>query len=115
MPRLLTQEILNTMRCSSPDCDHSGHPGPLYLVGACHRGAALECYYDPDSGTLQMSCADCGAFVCQVLVAERARSMYSATAEKDMPVTSAVADAQVCYLCSEAEEIDIFDDVEAAT
>jgi hypothetical protein len=66
------RQQLDQAQCNSPDCDHSGHDGGLYLHGSCHPNAQLAAYYE--NGVLTLLCADCDAVVVQIAVASRTNS-----------------------------------------
>jgi len=52
--------------CQVPGCTHENH-NQVYLHARCHIDAQVSAQYvAPDA--LQISCADCGKFVCRVAV-----------------------------------------------
>jgi hypothetical protein len=52
--------------CTVAGCSHD-HGGQIFLHARCHIDAQVSAQYvAPD--TLQVSCADCGQFVCRVAV-----------------------------------------------
>ncbi|HSS25168.1 MAG TPA: hypothetical protein VLL82_12405 [Mycobacterium sp.] len=64
----MTQQQLSTMRCDNPACDHRDHP-VMNLIPQCHRYAGLAMSYHVFTGVIQISCNECGGYICDVLVA----------------------------------------------
>lgn len=68
---LMTQQQLSQARCANPACDHKEHP-LLFLVARCHPGAGVEACYHVQTGELQITCNECGGYICDILVAPAA-------------------------------------------
>lgn len=68
---LMTQQQLSQARCSTPGCDHADHP-MLFLHSWCHPEAGVDACYHITTGILQITCNECGGYICDVLVAPAA-------------------------------------------
>lgn len=62
----LTQKILDSMRCQTPDCDHASTSGPMFLHPICHPDEGTWCSYE--ASVLEIRCRSCKKLVAQVAV-----------------------------------------------
>lgn len=60
---------LDVAECDNPDCDHTGKCGPLVLKARCHPSAGLTAKYH--EGLVVLACAECGATVVQLVIANK--------------------------------------------
>ena len=57
--------------CQVPGCTHEGHSGEFFLHGQCHPKAHLQVSYRAGTGTVRVSCAECGQPVTDLNLAQR--------------------------------------------
>lgn len=64
----LSQDVLDTLTCQIPGCDHNHASGRgLVLLAVCHPEAGLRAVYE--NGVLTLRCFECREFVLDVQVA----------------------------------------------
>jgi len=68
MPPPLTQSVMNMSECSNPSCTHEDHP-LLHFHGRCHLKGPVNVVYEKATGILKVTCAICGKFIANILVA----------------------------------------------
>lgn len=61
----LTAAELDRATCSAEDCS-ADHTNGLIIHSTCHTGAPSWVRYS--AGVMTISCAVCGAFICEVAV-----------------------------------------------
>lgn len=54
--------------CGNPGCTHSTHS--FYIHSKCHVDAGLDVSYTHDSGSLHITCRECGQPIIDVVVAK---------------------------------------------
>lgn len=74
---VLTQRELDEVRCNNPECTvpHDQHEA-IYLNAECHPRMGLMVGYRAATGTLVISCAECGTDVVEIQVAHAPMSRH---------------------------------------
>jgi len=70
----LTREVLDTLQCQNPNCQHTDHS--IMPFPKCHRHAGLAALYE--DGVLTLMCAKCERIVVCIAVAALPRQ-FAAT------------------------------------
>ena len=65
MPKPLTKERLDQMKCATPGCKCGGHDG-FFFQGRCHGSDRVTVFHD--AGILTVQCAECGRTIAEIEV-----------------------------------------------